>query len=90
MLLPTSLGGHEVDFSVFSAITHRLATACGSTEWVYAVLAETAWIAALFPKQAQDEVWGDAADPVCCASIVPFGTATKVDGGYVVTAAGAI
>jgi 3-hydroxy-9,10-secoandrosta-1,3,5(10)-triene-9,17-dione monooxygenase len=84
VLLPASLGGLEVDFSVFSTITHRLAGACGSTAWVYAVLAETAWIAALFPKEAQDEVWDDETDPVCCASIVPFGAATKVDGGYVI------
>jgi 3-hydroxy-9,10-secoandrosta-1,3,5(10)-triene-9,17-dione monooxygenase len=82
VLLPTSLDGLEADFSVFSAITHRLAAACGSTAWVYVVLAETAWIAALFPKKAQDEAWERAADPVFCASIVPFGKATKVDGGY--------
>ena len=82
VLLPTRLGGLEVDFSVFSTITHRLAAACGSTAWVYAVLAETAWIAALFPKKAQDEAWERTADPVFCASIVPFGKATKVDGGY--------
>ena len=36
----------------------------------------------LFPKKAQDEAWERTADPVFCASIVPFGKATKVDGGY--------
>jgi len=33
VLLPRALGGSEVDFSVFSAITRRLATGCGSTAW---------------------------------------------------------
>lgn len=80
ILVPQRLGGLEQDFSTFSSITHKLATACGSTAWVYAVLGETAWITALFPKEAQDEVWAE--NPVTCASIVPFGKAKRVDGGY--------
>ena len=54
VLLPRTLGGSEVDFSVFSAITRLLATGCGSTAWVYAILTETAWMAALFPQKAQE------------------------------------
>src|SRR5215467_7860685 len=81
VLLPRALGGSEVDFSVFSAITRVLATGCGSTAWVYAILAETAWIAALFPQKAQEEVWEDRA-ALFCASIIPWGKARRVDGGY--------
>ncbi|MFZ0840804.1 MAG: acyl-CoA dehydrogenase family protein, partial [Xanthobacteraceae bacterium] len=83
-LLPRALGGSEVDFSVFSSITRLLATGCGSTAWVYAILTETAWIAALFPLKAQEEVWEDRA-AMFCASVIPYGTARKVDGGYRVT-----
>ena len=81
VLLPHALGGAEVDFSVFSAITRLLATGCGSTAWVYVILTETAWMAALFPLKAQEEVWEDRS-ALFCASVVPFGTARKVDGGY--------
>ena len=70
-----------VDFSVFSAITRLLATGCGSTAWVYAILTETAWMAALFPQKAQEEVWEDRS-ALFCASVVPYGKARKVDGGY--------
>jgi 3-hydroxy-9,10-secoandrosta-1,3,5(10)-triene-9,17-dione monooxygenase len=41
VLLPTGLGGLEMGYAVFSAITRTLATGCGSTAWVYAILAET-------------------------------------------------
>ncbi len=81
VLLPRALGGAEVDFSVFSAITRVLAMGCGSTAWVYAILAETAWIAALFPQKAQEEVWENRA-ALFCASVVPWGKARRVDGGY--------
>jgi 3-hydroxy-9,10-secoandrosta-1,3,5(10)-triene-9,17-dione monooxygenase len=81
VLLPRALGGAEVDFSVFSAITRLLATGCGSTAWVYAILTETAWIAALFPLKAQEEVWDDRA-AMFCASVIPYGKARKVEGGY--------
>jgi 3-hydroxy-9,10-secoandrosta-1,3,5(10)-triene-9,17-dione monooxygenase len=80
-LLPRALGGSEVDFSVFSSITRLLATGCGSTAWVYAILTETAWIAALFPQKAQEEAWEDRS-ALFCASVVPYGKARKVDGGY--------
>jgi alkylation response protein AidB-like acyl-CoA dehydrogenase len=81
VLLPRALGGSERDFSVFSSITRVLATGCGSTAWVYAILTETSWIAALFPQKAQEEVWEDRS-ALFCASIVPFGKARKVEGGY--------
>ena len=81
VLLPRALGGSEVDFSVFSAITRLLATGCGSTAWVYAILTETAWMAALFSQKAQEEVWEDRS-ALFCASVVPYGKARKVDGGY--------
>jgi 3-hydroxy-9,10-secoandrosta-1,3,5(10)-triene-9,17-dione monooxygenase len=84
VLLPRALGGSEVDFSVFSTITRLLATGCGSTAWVYAILTETAWIAALFPQKAQEEVWEDRS-ALFCASVVPYGKARKVEGGYRLT-----
>jgi 3-hydroxy-9,10-secoandrosta-1,3,5(10)-triene-9,17-dione monooxygenase len=68
VLLPRALGGSEVDFSVFSTITRLLATGCGSTAWVYAILTETAWIAALFPQKAQEEVWEDRSALFCARS----------------------
>jgi 3-hydroxy-9,10-secoandrosta-1,3,5(10)-triene-9,17-dione monooxygenase len=81
VLLPQALGGSEVDFSVFSNITRLLATGCGSTAWVYAILAETAWIAALFPQKAQEEAFEDRS-ALFCASVIPYGKVRAVDGGY--------
>lgn len=80
LIAPKDVGGLEADFSVSSAVSRKLATACGSTAWVFAILAEGAWISALFSKEAQDEVW--SGNPLVCASILPLGTAEHVKGGY--------
>lgn len=80
VIAPKAVGGLEADFSVAAAISRKLASACGSTAWVFAILAEGAWIASLFSKEAQDEVW--SGNPLVCASILPLGTAERVDSGY--------
>jgi 3-hydroxy-9,10-secoandrosta-1,3,5(10)-triene-9,17-dione monooxygenase len=80
LIAPRKLGGLEADFSVASAVSRKLATACGSTAWAFAILAEGAWISALFPQAAQDEVW--SGKPLVCASILPLGKAERVAGGY--------
>src|SRR5437588_12350126 len=39
---------------VFSQITAAIASGCGSTGWVYALLASHQWLIACFSKAAQD------------------------------------
>jgi alkylation response protein AidB-like acyl-CoA dehydrogenase len=82
MLLPVELGGSASAFSDFSSVTRLLATACGSTAWVFAVMTESNWIASLYPPEAHPEIWSGGARPLACASIVPFGKAEKVAGGW--------
>ena len=85
VLIPRGAGGLELEVSAFSSISRELGYACGSTAWVFAVLAESGWIAASFPAEAQEQLWAKGERPLICASILPTGKAIRVDGGYLVS-----
>src|SRR5437660_1720104 len=57
VMQPRSYGGLEHGFDVFAQIVAAIASGCGSTGWVYALLASHQWLIACFSKAAQDEVW---------------------------------
>ena len=57
VMQPKAYGGFEYGFDVFAEIETVLAGGCGSTGWVYGLLASHQWLIACFSKQARDEVW---------------------------------
>src|SRR2546423_11290892 len=82
LLQPKSAGGLEADPVTFFTAVRLIASACGSTSWVASVVGVHPWQLALFPEQAQADVWG--ADPATrmSSSYAPTGRAVAVDGGY--------
>src|SRR5690606_41193725 len=58
MLQPTRHGGLECHPNQFFDVVTELAAACPSSAWVFGVIAVHAFQLALFPDEAQDEVWG--------------------------------
>lgn len=56
---PKEFGGAEMGFSAVVQITAELAKNCGSTGWVFGVLAGHSWLLNYFPKEVQREVYGD-------------------------------
>jgi alkylation response protein AidB-like acyl-CoA dehydrogenase len=82
VLQPKRYGGLQMEFSVFANLVRELATGCGSSAWVYAVMAEHGWMFALFPQEGQDEIWSANPNARGCAAVDPSGKAEKVDGGY--------
>src|SRR5271155_1236594 len=52
-------GGSGLGMAALVQVTTNLAIACGSTGWVYGVLAGHSWLLNLFPEEAQAEVHGD-------------------------------
>ena len=82
LLQPRSAGGLEADPVAFYTAVRLIASACGSTGWVASVVGVHSWQLALFPPQAQRDVWG--ADPAArmSSSYAPTGQAKKLDGGY--------
>jgi alkylation response protein AidB-like acyl-CoA dehydrogenase len=87
VLQPKVYGGFEYGFEVFGAIEAALANGCGSTAWVYGLLASHQWLLACFAKEAQDEVWRDP-NALAAGTYAPVAQAEVVEGGYVVTGAG--
>ncbi len=85
LLQPSRWGGAEADPGVFFEAQMALATACPSTAWVYGVVAVHNWQLALFPLEAQQEVWEADPTALISSSYAPTGKIERVDGGYRVT-----
>ena len=80
---PARFGGYELHPRHFWRIAAEISKGCPSSSWVYSVMSAHTYVLALFPEQAQEEVFG--VDPnVGITGILPDRTsATEVDGGFV-------
>ena len=56
---PKLMGGSELGFADLVRVTAEISTVCGSTGWVYGVLAGHSWLLNLFPEEAQREIFVD-------------------------------
>jgi 3-hydroxy-9,10-secoandrosta-1,3,5(10)-triene-9,17-dione monooxygenase len=59
IIKPKSMGGSELGFADLVRVTAEISAVCGSTGWVYGVLAGHSWLLNLFPEQAQREIFAD-------------------------------
>lgn len=85
MLQPTRYGGIEADPVDFYEVVRAISGACASTGWVTSVIGVHPWQLALFPDEAQRDVWGQNPDTLVCSSYAPVGRLTEVDGGFELT-----
>jgi 3-hydroxy-9,10-secoandrosta-1,3,5(10)-triene-9,17-dione monooxygenase len=82
LLQPRKFGGLEADPLSFYTAVRMISSACGSTGWVASVVGVHPWQLALFPPQAQDDVWGADPSTRMSSSYAPTGKAHLTDGGY--------
>ncbi len=82
ILQPARFGGLEMAPGDLFAVQIEVAAACPSTAWVLGVVAVHSWQLALFPEQAQQEVWGEDGGTLISSSYMPVGQVTAVAGGY--------
>jgi 3-hydroxy-9,10-secoandrosta-1,3,5(10)-triene-9,17-dione monooxygenase len=82
LLQPARFGGLQADPFTFYTAVRLIASACGSTGWVASVVGVHPWQLALFPDQAQQDVWGTDAATRMSSSYAPTGKAVAEDGGY--------
>jgi len=82
LLQPARFGGLESDPMTFLTAVRLIAGACGSTGWVASVIGVHNWQLALFPDQAQADVWGEDTGVRMSSSYAPTGKVKAVDGGY--------
>ena len=55
---------------------------CGSSAWILGVIGVHNWHLAIFPPQAQEDVWGEDTSVQLSTSLAPTGTVQRVDGGF--------
>ena len=86
VLQPKRVGGSELPFRSLVELVAIIARGDGSTAWVLANLAAHHWLFGMWPKEAQDEVWGGSPDSLIGSALIfPRGRAHKVEGGYRLT-----
>jgi len=84
MLQPKRVGGSEAPYRALIDVGSIVARGCASTAWVMTNLASHHWMLAMWPQQAQDEIWGgDGPDVVIGSAFAyPSGRACKAPGGW--------
>jgi alkylation response protein AidB-like acyl-CoA dehydrogenase len=85
LMVPQRFGGHQTNIHAYIEVMEELGRGCGSTSWVASLINVCAWLAALFPEKAQQDVWGSNPDAWVAGSLAPHGDAKAVDGGWRVT-----
>ncbi len=84
-LQPARFGGGEVPLVDFVDAVVQLSAAAPSAGWVAGVIGVHPWQLALFPDEAQQEMWSEDPARMHSSSYNPTGSARRVDGGYEVS-----
>jgi 3-hydroxy-9,10-secoandrosta-1,3,5(10)-triene-9,17-dione monooxygenase len=87
LLQPARFGGHELGFDTLLDTSIEMGRGCASAAWVGSVIASHSWLLALFPEQAQKDVWAETPGTIITASLAPKGKITRVSGGYCLSGA---
>jgi alkylation response protein AidB-like acyl-CoA dehydrogenase len=82
---PRRYGGYETSMRTMLDVSAAVGEADGGTAWVVTLLNVCAWLTGLYPRQAQDDVWGADPDALVCGVLAPTAETRKVDGGHQVT-----
>ena len=78
---PTTYGGYGLPPTVIYDIQLELGRGDASAAWVFGVLSVHSWQLALFPKQAQEDVWASNPDALIASSYMPVAKVEVVPGG---------
>jgi len=83
ILRPECFGGCVTDFALMSDVAIELGRGCGSTSWVYINLIAHNWMLPYWPKQAEQDIWGENPTALIGSTLVfPAGKLEPVEGGY--------
>lgn len=81
-LQPKRYGGYELDPGVFYRAVMEVGAVCGSSAWILGIVGVHNWHLAVFPPQAQQDVWGEDTSIQLSTSLSPTGTVERVAGGF--------
>jgi alkylation response protein AidB-like acyl-CoA dehydrogenase len=82
LMAPKRHGGFGTDIHTYIAVMAELGRGCGSTSWTASLINVCAWLAGLFPEQAQREIWDSDVEAWIAGSLAPHGQATPIAGGW--------
>ena len=80
---PRHWEGYELDPGTFYQAIMEVGAVCGSSAWCLGVVGVHNWHLALFPPQAQEDVWGEDTSIQLSTSLAPTGTVERAAGGFV-------
>jgi alkylation response protein AidB-like acyl-CoA dehydrogenase len=83
MNVPRRFGGYQSRLRTQVDVLTEIAAGCGSTAFMALIQAGCSYIAALFPDEAQEEIF-TSPDVRVGGTLIPDATAVATDGGYVV------
>ncbi|MFE9606216.1 flavin-dependent monooxygenase [Streptomyces hokutonensis] len=83
MNVPRRYGGYQSRLSTQVEVLGEIAAGCGSTGFMALIQAGCSYVAALFPDEAQDEIF-TGPDVRVGGTLIPDAVAVATDGGYVV------
>jgi alkylation response protein AidB-like acyl-CoA dehydrogenase len=81
LMTPKRFGGSELGSEAMIDVTIELASACPSTGWVHMLWTAHMWLLALFPPDAQEEIWSNP-NTLASSVVNTAGDVVPVDGGY--------
>jgi alkylation response protein AidB-like acyl-CoA dehydrogenase len=81
LMTPKRFGGSELGSEAMIDVTIELASACPSTGWVHMLWTAHMWLLALFPPDAQEEIWSNP-NTLASSVVNTVGDVVPVDGGY--------
>lgn len=79
---PKRYGGYELDLETFYQAVIEMGAVCASSAWILGVVGIHNWQMALFPQQAQDEVWREDTSIQLSTSLSPTGHVERADNGF--------
>ena len=82
LCVPKRLGGLQTNVRTLVDVIAAVAYGNGAAGWVVSLINTSAWMAALFPEQAQLDIWGSNPGERIATIFDAAGTAVPVAGGY--------
>jgi 3-hydroxy-9,10-secoandrosta-1,3,5(10)-triene-9,17-dione monooxygenase len=79
---PRRFGGLDLSLADQAKVLREVGRGCGSTGWLAMVWVSSVGLAALYPDQAQEEIFTDGSVRIS-GGFTPTGTLTPTEGGYV-------
>ncbi|WP_372656451.1 acyl-CoA dehydrogenase family protein [Hydrogenophaga sp.] len=84
LMQPARYGGYEYGFTAMMDLISEIGRGCASSAWAAALGVIHNWLLALFPEQAQDDVWGPTPNALMCGSYAPVTMAEPTEGGWLI------